>query len=907
MSWPFGLHIKDEFRPASFIAECWALDHTFVFALPTVVLRNLRNLRNSNFHEEAIIILDLHQSISYCWERREETYSLRYSLKSPMSIRTESGSPPGSQLDSLTEPLLSQANNNTCRGDSSLPNENDLDIENDADILSTNIHRILTFTWCVFTGRSIWGQSVLAVFIFLLRPGSPESVGYVMAVMGVCQVFASFSAEFLANHCRRETMLKLASTIGLSAVAVTSLAVLRTDYLLLVGALSLWGIMWGILDNSLASLFSDSIPKNKRVLYFKRGSSLMQLGNFSGPLIALLIFYYLGNKWSIRDCSIVMAAGLVLCVPAILILCCLRDDGDNDQTDIDLPIMISFQDSMEEKCEPLVSDTELACHTLDIENQEENFLTDSQEEREDKSFQVCCYEGYLAKPILITLADMLSGIASGMSIRYFPIFLVDQLQLSPVQVHILCMVTVLGQSILAKAARGLAKPYGLCRVSALFQWIFVSLLVSMVVCYVRGLPVWLICLLYVAHSSLMNSTGSLSKEALLDSVPKEDLAKWNSMATLEMFLWSGSAAIGGVLVGYRGIVFNFYMTAGLQLLATLPLLCLFSRDNAAGVGSTERGSNGFLDSDDENNLSSIARVSSECDEGETVYQPSRDRLESSSQSEFFDCLSCHSGSPGNVGGSERCLPQYIDGQCVYEDGTPAFAQQGDCENVLPPHYLAACGGRRKKAMDMWKSSRKWRQENEVWRIHQKPNRWFPKIKKAYPHFVHGYTKDGYPVIYERPGRMFLKKLFREGCEVSNMTTWYIFFMEYLSNCICTRPEIRSRRGLDTTNSLLNSSSWGFVVVMDMEGVGPSILSSDVVSYLTQAGVIQATHYPLSMKRTFMVNAGPVIAGLWSGLRVALPKSAQVDILSAKKYHSSLRECIVSLSAAFAFWNQFHWT
>ena len=826
-----------------------------------------------------------------------------------MTIRTEPGSPSGSgsQLDSLLEPLLSQANNNSptsSSGDSSLPNENDLDIENDADSLSSNIHRILTFTWCIFTGRSIWGQSVLAVFIFLLRPGSPESVGYVTAVMGVSQVLASFSAHILANYCRRETMLKLASIIGLSAVAVTSLAVLRTDYRLLVGALSLWGIMWGISDNSLASLFCDSIPKDKRVHCFKRGSGLMQLGNISGPLIALVIFYYLGDTWSIRDCSIVMAAGLALCVPAILILCCLRDDRDIDETDIDLPIMISFQDSMEEKCEPLVSDTQLACHTTDIENQDESFLTDSHDELEDKSYRVCCYKGYLAKPVLITLADMLSGIASGISIRYFPIFLMDQLRLSPVQVHIICIVTVLGQSILAKAARGLAKSCGLCRVSAFFQWIFVSLLVSMVVCYLRGFPVWLVCLLYVAHSSLMNSTGSLSREALLDTVPSEDLAKWKSMETLQMLLWSGSAALGGVLVGYRGIVFNFYVTAGLQLLATLPLVCLFSRDNAAGVVSTERGSNGFLDSDDDDDdddLSSIAMVNSEGDECETVYQPSRERLESSSQSEFFDCLSCNSWSPGNVGGgSERCSAQYIDGQCVYEDGTPAFVQQGDCENDLPPHYLAACGGRRKNAMKMWKASRKWRQEDDVWRIHQKPNRWFPKIKKAYPHFVHGYTKDGYPVIYEQPGRMFLKTLFREGCEVSDMTKWYIFFMEYLSNYICTRPEIRSRRGLDTTNSLLNSSSWGFVIVMDMEGVGPSILSSDVVSYLKQAGGINTAHYPLSVKGTFMVKAGPVIARLWSGLRVAVPKTAHLDILNAKKYRSALLEYIVSLPAASAF-------
>jgi hypothetical protein len=32
---------------------------------------------------------------------------------------------------------------------------------------------------------------------------------------------------------------------------------------------------------------------------------------------------------------------------------------------------------------------------------------------------------------------------------------------------------------------------------------------------------------------------------------------------------------------------------------------------------------------------------------------------------------------------------------------------------------------------------------------------------AYPHFVHGYTKAGYPVVYEKPGEMKLKELLRK--------------------------------------------------------------------------------------------------------------------------------------------------
>lgn len=49
-----------------------------------------------------------------------------------------------------------------------------------------------------------------------------------------------------------------------------------------------------------------------------------------------------------------------------------------------------------------------------------------------------------------------------------------------------------------------------------------------------------------------------------------------------MFSWSGSAALGGLLVGYKGIIFNFCVTAFVQFVATLPLVLLFSREGMEG-------------------------------------------------------------------------------------------------------------------------------------------------------------------------------------------------------------------------------------------------------------------------------------------------------------------------------------
>jgi hypothetical protein len=820
--------------------------------------------------------------------------------------------------------------------------EDDEDENNNPAILSPNLSRILIFTWFAFTGRSIWSQSMLAVFIFLLQNQShPETVGYVAAVMGMSQVIASFPAKYLANTFKRHTMLKLASGVGMGAVVIMVLGMflpfrgsVSSSLQFLVVSLGLWGTSWGICDTALPVVFANSIPHHsRRPYYFRRGASLIRLGSVTGPLIAMVVFHYLGNEWTRWNCAVVMAVGLFICMPAIVILCYLkdRDDEDDDDNDdngryTDLPDEILLQENRHpqeykqndvEACY-INATPELAVDQLDVSNddggEEEDQYSLSFEMMDRRNMERsgprlwCGCRKQVLIPTLITFAEAVSGIASGMSIRYFPIFFVHQLHLSPIQVQSMYMITPLGQLAFTKLARYLASRFGApCLVMVAFQWSFVCLLVSLILCHVKwGSPVWIVCSLYVLLASLMNSTSALGKAIVLNAVPRQDVGKWDFVDSLNMFVWSASAAFGGFLVGWKGIIFNFWVTAGLQLLASLPLIALF----ASGTTNKEQVTNGdgatnrrlFEDSGGENDLSNIAHVASqEEEEGDAVQDVGHDYLDSNSQSGFFSCHSAQSESNHSANATTTTttrnnkVARYVNRQCTYEDGSPACVQQGDCDTIVPSHYLRACNEKRKNAIAMWKKSQKWRHENYVWKIHTLQNPWFPRIKEAYPHFVHGYSKEGYPVIYEQPGRMNLKQLFREGCDISDMTTWYTFFMEYLSNCICTRQEVRIAMGLDPSSNRNNSSSWGFVVVMDMEGVGLSLLSGDVLAYLRGAGEINSNHYPMSAKRSFVVKAGPVIAGAWSMIKGALPDSVQVQILSAKKYHSVLREYIVSMN------------
>jgi MFS family permease len=535
--------------------------------------------------------------------------------------------------------------------------------------VSINVSRIILFSWFAFTGRSMWSQSVLSVFVFLLKKNHPECVGIVTGVMGVSQVLASLPPTTFCRS-RRDRRLKLASLVGIAAVTTTFFALWQLDYNWLLGASILWGIMWGISDAALNDLFLDSIPTSRRSHYYKRASSVIRLGNLTGPLVAIVIFRYMGEEqWSLRGCSLVMMVGLGLCLPGLGILCSLREEPEQH----DPPAEINCQDYNHQDTSFTTNDLLGQAPESAIRQQAIRLASDV-DPMESVSHQICHCKPNIAIPTLVTIADALSEIASGLSLRYFPIFFLDQLRLSPVQVQVLNMVTPFGSAILKKFARSLARRYGPSRVSASFQWIFVSLLVSMVMFYKQGRPVVLVCTFYIFHASMMNSTSALSRSIVADAVPKENMGKWNALDPLHMLLWSGSAILGGILVSFYGVLVNFYVSAGLQLLASLPFLALFNSDAIMSedrrAESESRGSSQrFLRIDEDTDLSSIPLLNSDIGEDETAYEASRNSLESD-LSEFHDCLSIDSasrnddGSPPSNPGTSRELNRYMNPKCM---------------------------------------------------------------------------------------------------------------------------------------------------------------------------------------------------------------------------------------------------
>jgi len=232
------------------------------------------------------------------------------------------------------------------------------------------------------------------------------------------------------------------------------------------------------------------------------------------------------------------------------------------------------------------------------------------------------------------------------------------------------------------------------------------------------------------------------------------------------------------------------------------------------------------------------------------------------------------------------IAKLVDRRCVFEDGAPAPVPAGECVSVPPRAYQEIF---QSNSFTKWSETQRWRKEQNIWKVLDTPHLWFPKIKDAYSHRLHGYSKLGYPIVYEKPGKMELKNLFRNGLEVSDMIHHYMFFMEYISQVICKKPEIREV--LDRRSEEQSVHNWGFVVVMDVSGVSISVFSGCVLKYLQQAENVNSSHYPLSTDRCFLVNSPFWISGAFGAIKNVLPSYVTTEVLSGSNQINILRKFI----------------
>ncbi|GMH86594.1 hypothetical protein TrVE_jg10681 [Triparma verrucosa] len=203
----------------------------------------------------------------------------------------------------------------------------------------------------------------------------------------------------------------------------------------------------------------------------------------------------------------------------------------------------------------------------------------------------------------------------------------------------------------------------------------------------------------------------------------------------------------------------------------------------------------------------------------------------------------------------------------------------------PSNFLRACNNDAIKASQLWSEHIAWRDVASIGTIHQRPHPHFNSIKKAYPHFIHGHSKNGLPVTYELCGKMNLKPLFSSGLRVPDMLHHLVYTNEYITNVL--RPLIKP-----SIPPSKYSPENGCIVIMDVSGLSLSQLNGDLITYLSSAGKMVNCHYPGFQKRTIIVNAPLWFKGAWGGVSKFMSKEVRdAASVCGRDYGKVLREYI----------------
>jgi MFS family permease len=414
--------------------------------------------------------------------------------------------------------------------------------------MNWNARVSLAFTFFASLSRSVFGGSLIANYVYLLT-ASDTRVGLVTGAMGLSNVLVAPFAGAAADRYRRDGVLRAAAALSLVALVLAVLAlspvVAHThQFSALLVAYTMWGMVTGSYNPALLAIFADSVEAGRRSKLYTWRQALVQLASATGPLVSVVMFACLGDEWALGPCRLVLLVGLGLWLPAGALLLMFRDEQSlGSQSDV---VAVAAAGGKE----PLLGAPAPASSP-----KPSRFV-----------------------PGIVALNDTLSGLASGMTFRFFPIWFQDNLAFSPMVTCALFAVSPLCTAALGFAARRASLKLGRVHVALAAKLTGICLLFLIVMLERQWVPLrgWLAAL-WVARTAIMNSTKALTKSVMMDFLPKRERGRWGALESLTMFGWSGSAAFGGWLVDRHGMRTTFAVTATLQALAALPLVTLLSR------------------------------------------------------------------------------------------------------------------------------------------------------------------------------------------------------------------------------------------------------------------------------------------------------------------------------------------
>lgn len=387
--------------------------------------------------------------------------------------------------------------------------------------------------------------------ILVNRSARNSLVGMTESISGLSSLVLALPVGLLvdANPEKRARLLKYAGVFGAASVACMIVACL-TDFLaILYLALILLGIFSELSSSVSEAIFADSIPAGQRSGLFTTKAVIATVGGACGPLLSACGLLVIGDKWEPYQMKAVIVSGSLLFPISCVALSFFQDP----------PAMTAGAESSEVGASAVDAEPEPATRG-----------------------KMLGPLGPRSVPVLLGLADFLTCIGAGMTVKFFNLFFIEDRHFSPTQICWLQTAYPLVIAVFMKFTERLAKPLGRAQASLLF--FSSNVLCLFLLSQVESLPILLT--IFLLRGGFANSTYPIDRSILMDFTPSSQRGRWNAVESLTSMTWSGSAFIGGLLSDAHDYRYTFLITALVYATACViysPLLRIVPRREAAAA------------------------------------------------------------------------------------------------------------------------------------------------------------------------------------------------------------------------------------------------------------------------------------------------------------------------------------
>ena len=309
-------------------------------------------------------------------------------------------------------------------------------------------------------------------------------------------------------------------------------------YVLVCVANMLLGGMSAIVNGPVQALFADSIETGKRSKLYNWLFVCYIVPTLLGPAVSIGYFSTQGDEWRLGLLRNLILLGLGLEIPVAILLCLFRDDaalGGSSDAVQDQRVTATSRASVETAATggdvPLRPDTASVRNAADggaIGGAADGDATDAppngsaaKPSAEAAAVAEPTDPRIARIPYVVFGCDLVVALGSGMTVKYFPLFFKEDLNMRPAAVQAIYLAVPVAMAIASTLATKLGRKVGRVQAVLALRVFGLTCFAGMVVLYDRGIaragPLkYAIVALYVVRTASMNCTYPLEESILMD-------------------------------------------------------------------------------------------------------------------------------------------------------------------------------------------------------------------------------------------------------------------------------------------------------------------------------------------------------------------------------------------------------